>query len=96
MNAALLQGFSGAERPSAGVPFEADMRVIVNRRRCRKQNQARVWPPGLLCSADQLFADAQALVRCAHSKVGEIRGITEIRERSRDSYKQCGVPGAYD
>ena len=56
----------GGERPGAFVPREADVSVIVDRRRCGKEHNFRVGSHSLPGLADEFHANAAPLVRAVH------------------------------
>jgi len=78
------------------VLFHADVQVIVHCGRRGQQDDGCLGSQFRLGAADQLFADAEALVADAHRQVGEVAAIAPIGERARDADQQVAGPGRHD
>lgn len=74
--------------------LHANVAVIVDGFGSGEQNDVRFFAELGLGAADELFADAPALVGVAHSEIGEVGAIAPIGERARDADEQVAVPGS--
>src|SRR5437879_2847805 len=73
--------------------LETDVRVILNSRWRRQQNNPAPRPQALLCFGNQSFPDASLLVFQIHGEVGEVAAITEIGDAASDTDEAILIPG---
>src|SRR5579863_6538103 len=75
---------------------KADVWVVIYGFGRGQQNEAGFRAVEVLGAANQLLADALALVGNTDGEVGEVGGVGEVGQRTGDADQEVAIPGRYD